>query len=339
VVLLLLIVLLLQAVHGWITAQLDTQQFAGRWSKEERYAQVSCFFPEENGISEGEVPPLEQTLMNELTNAGIDTADGSGRKLVDAYSMETSLTLSSDRSSVTARAYGVSKDFFLFHPLELLSGTYFTQSDEAQDGIILDETVAWKLFGSSNVTGLAVDIGNRTYVVRGVVKSDSGLFSEAADEEADTVYVDYAVLDDQLDGAVQIDCYEVLMVNPVSEFGVNTLKEALGREEDSYEIVENSARFGLMSRLNRLKDFGTRSMSTRAIVYPYWENRARGYEDISTLLLAIQMLLLVYPVVFLCRRIYLVWKNKLYKDAYRSGKIQNFFVQCTKTIVSKRKEK
>jgi hypothetical protein len=332
VVVLVFAVILLQGIHGRITSQLDTQRFAARWSGEEKYAQVSCFFPEGNGIAEAEVLSMEQSMMSALTDAGIDTADGSGRKLVDAYSTQTSLTISSDRSSTTARVYGVSKDFFLFHPLELLSGTYFTQSDEAQDGIILDETVAWKLFGSGNVAGLTVDIGSRTYVVRGVVKSDKGLFSEASDEEADTVYVDYSVLKEQTDGDVQIDCYEVLMVNPVSKFAVNTLEEVLGRSEDSMELVENSARFGFVSRLNRLKSFGTRSMSTKAIVYPYWENRARGYEDLSTLILVIQILLLVYPVLFLCRLIYLAWKNKLYKDVYRSGKIQNFFVQCTKAL-------
>jgi hypothetical protein len=340
VVILLLAALLLQGLHGRITSQLDTQRFAARWSGEEKYAQVSCFFPEGNGIAEAEVISMEQTMMSALTDAGIDTADG-GRKLVDAYSTQTSLTISSDRGSTTARVYGVSKDFFLFHPLELLSGTYFTQSDEAEDGIILDETVAWKLFGSGNVAGLTVDIGSRTYVVRGVVKSDKGLFSEASDEEADTVYVDYSVLKEQTDGDVQIDCYEVLMVNPVSKFAVNTLEDVLGRSEDSMELVENSARFGFVSRLTRLKSFGTRSMNTKAIVYPYWENRARGYEDLSTLILVIQILLLVYPVLFLCRLIYLAWKNKyklrewikkLYKDLYRSGKIQNFFVQCTKVL-------
>jgi hypothetical protein len=297
------------------------------------------FFEDEYGLTEAEVLPMEQTLMDAITGAGVDTADGDGRKLVDAYSTETSLTLTSDRASTTARVYGVSKDFFLFHPLTLLSGTYFTQDDEAEDGIILDEDVAWKLFGSSDVTGLTVDIGDSTYIVRGVVKSDSGLFSEAADEEEDTVYVDFSILEDQLYGDVQIGCYEVLMVNPVSEFAVTTLEENLGREEDTYELVENSARFGISGRLERLKSFGTRSMRTKAIIYPYWENRARGYDDVSSLILVIQILFLVYPCVFLFRCIFLAWKNKdkflnwikkLYKDGNIYGKIRDFFVQWTK---------
>jgi hypothetical protein len=338
-VLLLFAVFLLQVIHGRIMAQLDTQQFAGRWSEEEKYAQVSVFFEGGTGLTEAEVVPLEQTMMEAITGAGVDTADGDGRKLVDAYSAETSLTLTSDRASTTARVYGVSKDFFLFHPLDLMSGTYFTQSDEAEDGIILDETVAWKLFGSADVAGLTVDIGNRTYIVRGVVKSDSGFFSDASDEEEDTVYVDFSILEEQMDGDVQFDCYEILMVNPVSEFAVTTLSENLGREEDTYELVENSARFSLSARLARLKSFGARSMQTKAIVYPYWENRARGYDDVSSLLLVIQILLLVYPCVFLCKCIFLAWKNKnhffnwikkLYKDGNIYGKIRDFFVQWTK---------
>lgn len=344
VALMLLLVLVIAGIHKSVVGQLDTQQLADRWSKDGKYAQISCFFTEGTGLTETELLSLEQSLMNALSDAAVDTADGNGRKLVDAYSTEGTLSLTSDRASTEARVYGVSKDFFLFHPLELLSGSYFTQSDSAEDGVILDETVAWKLFGSYNVAGLTVDIGNRTYIVKGVVRSDKGLFSGAADEEAATVYVDYAVLEYQMGQELPIDSYELLVANPVTNFGTKTLMEAIGREEDSYEMVENSERFGLLSRLARLKSFGERSMSTKGIVYPYWENRARGYEDVSSLLLVFQILLLVYPVIFLCRRIYRLWKRKgaiwksfkefcgprlkkLYKDAYISSKKRKFFVK------------
>ncbi len=342
--LLFLLVVVIQYVHNAVMSQLDTQQLAQRWSKEEEFAQISCFFTEGTGMTESEILSVEQSLMNTLADAAIDTSDENSRKLVDAYSVESTLTLTSEHATTEARAYGVSKDFFLFHPLELLSGSYFTRNDSAEDGVILDETVAWKLFGSYNVAGLKVDIGDRTYVIRGVVRSDTGLFSSAAKEDEATVYVDYAVLNYQTGQELAVDSYELLVANPVSGFGTETLTEALGRDEDSYEMVENSARFGLLSRLKRLKDFGVRSMDTRGIAYPYWENRARAYEDVSSLLLAVQLLLLLYPALFLCRMIYLFWKQKkaifrslrefcgprlkkLYKDAYISSKKRKFFVK------------
>lgn len=59
----------------------------------------------------------------------------------------------------------------------------------------MNENVAWQLFGSNNVAGMHVEINGVQYPVRGVVKSDKGYFSDAADEEAATVYVSYEILE------------------------------------------------------------------------------------------------------------------------------------------------
>ena len=249
------------------------------------------------------------------------------------------LTLYSDRASITARAFGVGGDFFTFHPLKLLSGSYFDGEDLNKDGVVIDENVAWQLFGSNNVAGMYVEINGVQYPVRGVVKSDKGYFSDAADEEAATVYVSYEILEggsgsstggmdsaaastpaagttDSKGGSygqaagTTLDSYELLIKNPVQKFGFNALKEALGLDESSYEIVENSSRFGLMNRFTVLRNFGIRSMNTKNIVFPYWENRARAYEDLAALLLILELLCLVYPVIFAAGKIHWLWKHK-----------------------------
>ena len=170
-------------------------------------------------------------------------------------------------------------------------------------------------------------------------KSDKGYFSDAADEEAATVYVSYEILEggsgsstggmdsaaastpaagttDSKGGSygqaagTTLDSYELLIKNPVQKFGFNALKEALGLDESSYEIVENSSRFGLMNRFTVLRNFGIRSMNTKNIVFPYWENRARAYEDLAALLLILELLCLVYPVIFAAGKIHWLWKHK-----------------------------
>ena len=185
----------------------------------------------------------------------------------------------------------------------------------------------------------AVEINGVQYPVRGVVKSDKGYFSDAADEEAATVYVSYEILEggsgsstggmdsaaastpaagttDSKGGSygqaagTTLDSYELLIKNPVQKFGFNALKEALGLDESSYEIVENSSRFGLMNRFTVLRNFGIRSMNTKNIVFPYWENRARAYEDLAALLLILELLCLVYPVIFAAGKIHWLWKHK-----------------------------
>ena len=110
--------------------------------------------------------------------------------------------------------------------------------------------------------------GRNITSVRGVVESDSGYFSKASDEEAATVYVSYGVVEknageEMSDNSLPIDSYEILIKNPVQKFGYNALKNAIGLDEKQYEIVENSTRFGLANRLDILKNFGVRSMSTK----------------------------------------------------------------------------
>ena len=80
-------------------------------------------------------------------------------------------------------------------------------------------------------------------------------------------------------------------------------------DKSSYEIVENSSRFGLMNRFTVLRNFGIRSMNTKNIVFPYWENRARAYEDLAALLLILELLCLVYPVIFAAGKIHWLWKH------------------------------
>ena len=112
------------------------------------------------------------------------------------------------------------------------------------------------------------------------------------------------------DSSLSIDSYEILIKNPVQKFGYNALKNVIGLDEKQYEIVENSTRFGLANRLDILKNFGVRSMSTKKIIYPYWENRAKGYEDLAALLLVFEVLCLVYPVIYVIGRLHFFWKHK-----------------------------
>lgn len=313
--------------------QLETQKLASRWSEHSKYVQLSIFFEQDAGLSEGEIYPLRDQLMNAASEAASDVED-EGRMLVDAYSTEGNLYISSKQSDTSVRAYGVSKDFFLFHPLELLSGTYFSSEDELKDGIILDELTAWKLFGATDVAGMPVMIYDKTYIIRGVVRNDKGHFSKASSESEPVVYVDFDMLKEAMgEEEPTIDSYELLIVNPVKNFGKTKLAEAIGRDEASYELVDNTNRFTLGSRAKRLRAYGTRSMRNRNLVYPYWENRARGYEDVADLLMVIEILLLMYPFIFVVKMVlvcikWLKMKKRLYKDKNKSSLFEIFLVKC-----------
>ncbi len=356
-ILCLLVTLCLELASKHYVSDLDTQQLAKRWSRKEKFTQVSCFFPEGEGISEDMVRYLEHSLGEAMEQTESDS-DVAGRKMIVAYSTRGSISLYSDRGYADdIRCYAVSKDFFLFHPLQLVSGHYFNATDDNEDGIILDENVAWKLFGAVDVAGLTVTIGDMTYVIRGVVQASEGHYTEEAGDDVMTVYVDYKLYEhamgyDMSHGGewgyggpgLTYDNIELLIANPVTTFGVNTMQAALQEIglADGYDLVENTSRFSMKQRFDRIRHFGTRSMRSNRIIYPYWENRARGYEDVSSVYLLIELLFFIYPVLLALWFIVKAWLKKdevkraatkwftesifpavkkLYKDVYKA--IQN----------------
>ncbi len=178
-----------------------------------------------------------------------------------------------------------------------------------KDYCVIDEDAAWQLFGSSDVAGMVVYIGGIPHVVTGVVERPSGRLAEAAGLDSTLVYVSCESLEEN-GKSNGINHYEIVMPNPVSGFAENYIRENLGADEKETEVLENTSRYSFLSRCQLLLEFGTRSMNGKAIIYPYWENIARGYEDILALLTLFELLLVIYPIglamVFFC----IWWKHK-----------------------------
>ena len=63
-------------------------------------------------------------------------------------------------------------------------------------------------------------------------------------------------------------------------------------------------------------------MNGKAIIYPYWENLARGYEDIIALLTVFMALLLLYPIVTVIWCFVHWWRHKGWtlKDVWHTGR-------------------
>ncbi len=291
-------------------AQLS-QTAAERWGGSEAVSQVSCFFSVGAGITEDRIMDFEHSIDKALTDASvIQESENPGARLwADAYSADGQVTISTDKASITADAVGIGGDFFLFHPVPLLYGAYFSGNDVLKDYCVIDEDAAWQLFGSSDVAGMVVYIGGIPHVVTGVVERPSGRLAEAAGLDSTLVYVSCESLEEN-GKSNGINHYEIVMPNPVSGFAENYIRENLGADEKETEVLENTSRYSFLSRCQLLLEFGTRSMNGKAIIYPYWENIARGYEDILALLTLFELLLVIYPIglamVFFC----IWWKHK-----------------------------
>lgn len=302
-----IIFLILLLVSNRMAVSQDAQQMAARWSEKKDVAQVSCFFSTNAEVTEDMIFSFEHSLDSALQEASVtqESENPSARLWVDAYSASGRITLSNGSTNLEANAIGIGGDFFLFHPLKLISGSYFSGNDLMQDYCVIDRDAAWQLFGSVDVSGMIVYIGNIPHIVTGVVERPEGRLADAAGLEKTVVYVSYDTLS-TLGTDNGINHYEIIMPNPVSNFAYNHVKENIGVQEYDMEVLENTGRYSLVSRLKVLGAFGTRSMNGKAIIYPYWENIARGYEDIIAVLTLFMLLFLLYPIV-LCLVLFIIW--------------------------------
>lgn len=343
-----IIFLILLCVSNHMADSLLSQSMSERWSSEGGVAQISCFFSVNSNITKDSIEEFEHSVDDILKEESItlDTSgaeDGqqrseSARLWADAYSADGKINIASERASISASAIGVGGDFFLFHPLQLINGAYFSGNDLMQDYCVLDEDAAWQLFGSNDIAGQMVTIGGVPHIVTGVVKRPDGRLNEAAGLSETVVYVSYNTLE-QYGSNNGINHYEIVMPDPVSGFALGKVKEQLGSDEKNVEILENNSRFTLLSRIQTVLEFGTRSMNGKAIIYPYWENEARGYEDIIALITVFMFIFLLYPVIFLIVKFIKWWKNKkwTFKDIW--NKLRDKYERLIEALREKRRNK
>ncbi len=296
---------ILQIISGKIKAGLTHEQVATTWDSDGGYAHISVYLSESEKLSmldsledqEYMVLELYYNLLSDLEEASItvgESASESARLVVYSYSSQGSVTMESDRTTVTLNAYGVGGDFFLFHPLQLKYGSYFSDENVMQDVVILDEEAAWQLFGSSDVVGQYIYIQDIPHKIVGVYERDSGYMNDAAGNGESTVYVSKESL--YLYGADNgLQTIELLVPNPVSGYALDLVTDELSGRDVS--VVENQNRFDLANLVEIWQAFGTRSMGLSGVIFPYWENIARGYEDILAGILFVQALLLSFALI------------------------------------------
>ena len=281
---------------GSIRGTLRSQQAARAWTGQsgERFAQLSVFVPDRFILDEEALYNLRSSVDKALVAASIEADEG--RTLyTDAWSAEGDVFVIGGRGSAPVRAFGVGGDFFLFHPLNLRDGSYLSPDDLMKDRVLLDEELAWRLFGSVRVAGLEVMIGDRLHIIAGVVSREDDFASSKAYTYGAGMFMSYDSLREQTNGSARIDCYEIVLPDPITGFALSALTDAF--PDKDARIVENSARYSLSNVFGAVGSFGERGMRTDGMIYPYWENAARYTEDWLALLLVLALALIACPIV------------------------------------------
>ena len=217
--------------YSGTAGELLSQQAAERYQgeAEQRFAQASAFFPlgSEKGISD--IYTFRSAMDGKLLDVSLEAAEGAPPLWFDAYSGSGELAVTGNKGSATVPALGLGGQWFSFHPLELRSGGYFTEDELMHDRVILDEKLAWQLFGSYDLAGLTVTIGGKPFVIAGVVAlEEDGASSKALGEQVGRIFLHFDALQQLTggDGSSGIDCYELVCAEPISGFTLGLLTES-----------------------------------------------------------------------------------------------------------------
>ena len=307
------------ATAGTLLSQQAAERYRGE--NEQRFAQATSFFPAgaEKGIQD--IRTFRQGMDGKLLDVSLEAPEGAPALWFDAYSGTGELTVTGSKGTATVPATGVGGEWFSFHPLELRSGGYITEDELMHDRVILDEKLAWQLFGGYDLAGLTVTISGKPYVIAGVVAMEDDRASARAHETNGEIFLHFDALQQLTggDGSGGISCYELVCAEPISGFTLGLLTEGF----KSAVTVQNTGRFSVKNELGLLRNFGTRSMQTSGVVYPYWENAARLNEDSLALVLTGIILTALLPfvmaavlVVKLARRGWLRLRYELVPDTW-----------------------
>ena len=111
----------------------------------------------------------------------------------DAWSLHASRRSAPAGRAATCSLSPSGGNFFDFHPLRLLSGSYLSPDDVMDDRVLLDKETAWLLFGAFDVAGMSFSLDGTPVVVAGVYEHEKDAFSKLAYGEDMRIYMSYSV--------------------------------------------------------------------------------------------------------------------------------------------------
>ena len=294
-------------------------QLAGaRWSETGDMTQITLFYPTSRtaDIKDMFFVDLDHKIQTKLdTTAYSEEAgkkDNTGISFPSAVQIAGQLTINSDNASIETTAYGVDGEYFIFHPMNLLYGSYLNDDDIMDDGVVLDEDAAWKLFGSANIEGKTVTIGGIPHIIKGVVRKDSGKFADASGLEGPMSFVSINSLK-QYGKIYGSYSYEMILPEPVEGFAIRLVREVIGESIADLVVTENSYRFDYKREMALLKEKGIRSMNIKGVVFPYYENISRAWEDIFSALYLIVTVIFAVNFTILAIFMYRFFKSDTFK--------------------------
>lgn len=327
--------LVLTAVGNSLAKSQRYNYAADRWTQGNGgCTQVSCFFSDDSGFTKDNVVTVKMSLKNSLDSAAVFQEQGK-TLCPDAYSAPVGrCQFTCDRTGYSqADVTAVGGEFFLFRSFDLLSGNYISDSDLMKDGAVIDRTLAFNLYGSDNVAGMHIYIGSVSFRIAGVIDDPRTEYERECAGDYPKAYISYDMASRLTDSGEQfrkVSCYEVIVPDPVENFGYNAVDKIFSGYGDNTIIVNNTERFFASVRVKAAKELSRSGVRDSAIRLPYWENASRIVEHKLSVMYIIRTAVLAVPaltMLWLIVKAY-IWLRKKRKQLTRIIADKVYALRC-----------
>lgn len=267
---------ILELIVNGLSGSIDYLDAGERWSSDgEPFAVISLYAEESAALSGDRVEGWVRSIDAKLLESSV-TPHENARSWAYTYAVEETMSVTGPKSDANAQVIAAGGDFFVFHPQEFVYGSAFLNDTSNPNGVVLDEELAWKLFGATDIVGMELTVGEYTYVVTGVSRraSNSGVYDYTYGERP-RMYMSYAGYIKVRGDTEHITMFEAALPNAVRGFALNIFNSAVTANEDTMNVFEATDRFSLKNRYENMKSMKYSWIRENKIEYPYWENEAR----------------------------------------------------------------
>lgn len=310
----LLVFLLFAGVCEWIshsmTSGIQELDAGARWSSDgSPYATIALYTDISTAMTRNTVEGYAYSISNALLSASVDSPEG-GSSWTYAYYGEETTSVTGPKGSASAELQYVGGSFFVFHPLHFLYGAPFTYDSALPDGVVIDETLAWRIFGALDVVGMELTWNNRSFTVCGIVQAERSTAAyQKAYGETGRIYMSYYGFEIARGSEQNITAFEVTIPNAVKSFAMNIFNSAVTVNEDTMIVHENSERYSFVNRFKSIATLPYQGMRNERIVYPYYENELRVLDFQTGIWMTAEVVGLVGVALGLLSAVFCVWRS------------------------------
>jgi len=158
-------------------------------------------------------------------------------KMAISYVYREEITIEGMGKKKKATVIQTNSDYKVAYGLIMQAGNFFNESGGSSESVVLNETLAFELFGSDNIIGEEVKVNGKNFKVLGVAK-------EIQKNEGASLYIQD--LEDEVEKSVYVEeirIYSYTEQNLLNHEKMQRILQSLNKEKEAYEIIEVKPRY------------------------------------------------------------------------------------------------